>query len=770
MQQSRSQTVATFCVNKRNLLFIISSILSLLLATGILCTSFDSSLSALLTKSDPYLDELELLQDEFPSNLEIVFAFAADPDASVFDKSILQAMDDLKQSYSAIPFVTRFSSILDYLAPDTQRRLFGKPWNEYSDDELASMADSAVEDRLLTTNLLSKDGTLTFALVSTDGDIDDAEQRIAIAIGALGVRDELRDRYPELTIHVNSEVLLEQSSQQAMIDDLTTLMPFIILICVLVICFCFRSAKLGICILAHTLFTIVCTVGALGFLGYSFNTISIIAPLVVVIVSIANSVHIISIYKQSLQRNESSNQAMQVSMAYNFQPITLAALTTAIGFSSLNMCSSPAIKEFGQIVAIGIGFAYILTLTILPALLMVLAKSLRKSDSERTPFLHSSLSRLSLFTKRNDKLIFWSCTGFAVITLAMLPLNETDFNRLDFIATDSDIKQYYDDVSDRMNRGPALIYGVDSEANDAVLEPLFLSQMDGFDGWLNDQPDIESVISLVDVVKTINQFLYPSDADSFRVPDSKEEVENYLNAYKLAESTDFPKANFVNADNSIMPFFVNAIPMSNQELIDLDIRITAEFETRFPQFTVIHGSGILLFARMDELVTIELLQGYSISLLLITLTLIIGLRSVYFGILSVLPNLLPATMVFGVWALFVGQLDPFVMMLFSISIGLVVDDTVHILSHYLDARREGADKTDSINHSILTAGPALTITTMVLALGTTILIGANTLYFQQAAKLLVPIVVLALVLDLMYLPTILKRFDNRFKVADTVSS
>jgi uncharacterized protein len=124
-------------------------------------------------------------------------------------------------------------------------------------------------------------------------------------------------------------------------------------------------------------------------------------------------------------------------------------------------------------------------------------------------------------------------------------------------------------------------------------------------------------------------------------------------------------------------------------------------------------------------------------------------------------------MVFGIWAVLVGQLDPFVMMLFSISIGLVVDDTVHILSHYLDDRRGGADQSSAITHAIKTAGPALSITTLVLALGTTILIAANTIYFQQAAKLLVPIVVIALVLDLLYLPTILKRFDKKGLLTNT---
>ncbi len=166
--------------------------------------------------------------------------------------------------------------------------------------------------------------------------------------------------------------------------------------------------------------------------------------------------------------------------------------------------------------------------------------------------------------------------------------------------------------------------------------------------------------------------------------------------------------------------------------------------------------------------TTELLQGYSLSLLLITLTLIVGFRSWYYGLLSIIPNLFPATMVFGLWGLFIGQLDPFVMMLFSISIGMVVDDTVHLLTHYLEHREQGMTITNSVNGALDTTGPALIVTTAVLALGTTILIAASTLYFQQAAKLLVPIVVLALLLDLLYLPTILKRFDRRQKSAADV--
>jgi uncharacterized protein len=168
---------------------------------------------------------------------------------------------------------------------------------------------------------------------------------------------------------------------------------------------------------------------------------------------------------------------------------------------------------------------------------------------------------------------------------------------------------------------------------------------------------------------------------------------------------------------------------------------------------------------MDKAVTVELLQSYAFSLLMITLTVIIGMRSVYYGLLSMLPNLLPAVLVFGVWGLLVGRIDPFVMMLFSISIGLVVDDTVHVLSTYQTNRAAGLMPAAAIDRALDKAGPAMIITTAVLALGTCVLIGASTLYFQQAATLLVPIVVIALVLDLTFFPALLLRFDRKPSVS-----
>ena len=747
------------------LVFITAVCVSILFATGIPRASFDTSFGALLTRSDPYIAELDALEAEFPNPLVVNFAFIPRAAVDVFDQSVLAAIGDLKNTYTEIPFTARLTSLIDYFSPETQQRLFTSPFAEYTPDQLSALRTTAINDRLLTNSLLASDATLTFANVIIQDTALDSDQRTQIAEAALLVRDALRERNPFVEILVNSEVILEQSSRQAMLDDLTQLLPIVILACVLAICYCFRSATLGICILTHTFFTLLCTIGTLSYSGLAFNSISIIAPLVVVIVSVANSVHLISIYLQAQHRGDTKTAAMQYSVTYNLQPITLAALTTAIGFYSLNLCSSPAIQDFGTIVAVGIGFSFLLTLAMLPALLIWFSKASINADPSQSLFLQNSLFKLVQFTEKHDKRLFWGFTALALVTLLLLPLNETDFNRLDFIASDPDIKQFYDEVGSRMNRGPALTYGISSGHLDGAIEPEFLAQVDDFQSWMSARTDVESVASAIDLVKTVNRVQHQDDPQHYVLPDDIDTVAAYLNGYETVQSEDYPLSGFINTDFSILTLFVNAVPMSNQALINLDTEITDEFASRFdatfPEANLIHGSGILLFARMDELVTVELLEGYTVSLALITLSLIVGLRSVYFGILSVLPNLFPATIVFGFWAIFVGKLDPFVMMLFSISIGLVVDDTVHILSHYLEGRNAGKDQQSALRHSIKTAGPALTITTLILALGTTILIAAHTIYFQQAAKLLVPIVILALILDLLYLPTILRRFDKR---------
>lgn len=755
--------IAETCVNHRWTFSIFSLIMTIFLATGLININYETSYETFLPADDPYLEEVKNVSDLFSTNSDgaISFIIASIDEKPIFTIEVINALSDLKKEMESIPESIRLSSILDHYSPQKGQRLFTSNLTEYSQDDLDLVLEEALSDQLLTNSLISPDARITFGNVILGKNLGNSADRRKIADTAIAIRESLQTKYPELTILVMSDIISQQAETQAIIKDLTNLLPIIVIACVVAICAIFQSLFFGLCILAQIGFTILCNIGTLGWLDIKINSVSVIAPLVVVIISVANSVHIISLFKQSLHNKKNSfSEAMCSSLTKNFNPVLLAALTTSIGFLSLRLSSSPAIQSFGLVVAVGIFYAFFFTFTLLPNLLIhsrFLSKGSARTISSSK--LEDLLGKVSTFAIRYDKTLFAIFSLISIATLPLLGLNDSNFDRLNFISGGEKIREPYEMVREKLNRGSALVYAIDTDEIDGAITPAFLRDLEEYLSWATELSAVESTASLIDIAKAVNQNQHQGNTEYFRIPDTTDAIANALLAYEVVESYDFPLKNFVTEDFSTLQLRINAAPLTNQEVIDLDQELVEEFKTRFLSAELLHGSPLLLFARMDERVTVELLQGYSVSLILITVSLIIGFRSFYFGILSVLPNLLPATIVFGLWGLIVGLIDPFVMMLFSISIGLVVDDTVHLLTHYLEKRRENIEDRDAISSAIKTAGPALTITTFILALGCILLIGANTLYFQQAAKLLVPIVVVALILDLLYLPALLKRLS-----------
>lgn len=759
------QAAVTFLIHRRSVLLALSVVLTVLLGFGIPRAGFDTSLGVLLTKSDLYLQQRDHMAESFPAPVEISFALLPNS-KNVFERETLLALADLNREFRSIPLALTMNSILNWQSPFGDQSLFQNvvtAQTQFAEQDLVDAKQRVLADPFLSNGYIAPDFDLTLASVRLRVTSIDSQQSRDIVQASNVLIKSLQERYPSVQFYVSSEAHYEQSNRDAMISDLSFLLPLVLLLCTAIICFSFRSIALGCCILGVALLTVLMTIGALTWAGQDFNTISVMAPLVVVTIAVADSVHIISIFRQSLQQGLSPTAAMSQSLQFNLRPISLATITTLIGFASLNLASSPAISSFGTVVAIGVAFAYFLTLCVLPALVLLLpATFLGKLGPNGGVAIINATIRIAqtLVAKHGSALLLLVGT-LGAVSLGLSFLNNTDFDRASFISKDSPLHDYYAAVSERMDRGTQLSYGVELATPYGSVEPEFLRQLDGFAQWLREQDEVLNVASLVEVVKTVNQVMNEDDEAYYRIPDTVFDVEDALFNYSVAQERDFQLDTLANEDFSLVRVFVSTNTQSNQAIIELSDRIDQEFTRQMPEAELLHGSSTLLFARMDKAVTVELLQGYAFSLLMITLTLIIGMRSVYYGLLSMLPNLLPAVLVFGAWGLLVGRIDPFVMMLFSISIGLVVDDTVHVLSTYQTSRTAGLMPAAAIDRALEKAGPALIITTAVMALGTCVLIGASTLYFQQAATLLVPIVVLALLLDLTFFPALLMRFDRK---------
>jgi len=742
------QSFIEFLLSRRHILALITILLGAFISYGMTKSTIDGSSRSILSEDDPYKIEVDQAREDFPPSTSVLFAFQHKTD--VFNFETLGAMDALTKRYLEIDGAIAVGSLInrrlseedadaldrDYLIPELE---------DINAGDLDVIRSVALADSDLTKSLLSPTGDMALASVKYKASEDERDVRLDVARSVIALRDSLREEFPNVDIYVLGNVLFELDSYNAQIKDNKTLAPLVMITSIVLLWFCLRSFAFALALFAVAFATVAMSVGTWGWAGIAFNQISNLGPLVVLVVAIADGIHICSVYGQGLNSGLSKMDAMRESLAVNIQPVTLATITTAMGFLSLNYCSSPGIYGFGNIIAIGVCWAYLVTLALLPALILLLPAS----KTAKPLGVKGFIQWVSDLVAKRGSLLFWGGAALIAATLAMLPLNKLDFDRYSFIDEDSDFHHVMTALREKIGNDQSLVYSIDSGSYYGITEPEFLSRIDEFSNWLEDQPEASFVSSYTDYLRSRHKDEHDGDDAYDVVPLNKLQVIDYLVAYQLVQEIEPSLSPLFNSDYSAIRLSVGTSNLTNHQLLQFNDRIDDWIETNMADdYRVMHGDNSILYARLDRTISLELMQGFTLSFVMITLTLLIGLRSVRYGLLSIMPNLFPATIVFGFWGLFVGQLSPYVLMLFSISIGLVVDDSVHILSKYISALRSGKTPAQSVNYSLDKAGSAITITTLSLAVGTFILVFSNTFYFQNVALLLTPIIVVALLLDL----------------------
>ena len=732
-----------------------------IVAFGMQFTSLDPSSRGILIEDDPIRAEVEEVREDFPAASSVMYVFQTDTD--VFNLTALGAMQALTDRYTEVEHAIAVGSLMNRrlnsaLAERLDRDYLVPELGDLDAAELAAVKQIALDDEELTKSLLSREGDLALAVIKFRTPDDEQSTRLNVARSAVALRNALREAYPGVEIYVLGNVTFELDGYNAQIKDSQQLFPLVIGISVLLLWYCLRSLPYALCLFVVSFITVGVTTGTYGWLDIALNQISSLGPLVVFVIAMADGIHVVAIYAQGLHDGKDKISAMRESLAVNLQPISLATVTTAMGFLSLNFSSSPGIYGFGNIVAIGVVWAFIVTLGLLPALILLLPAN----RSVKPLAVQGFIVWVDRLITRRTNLLFWGGAALVAVTLALLPMNKLDFNRYNFIDEESDFHQVIDALANKIGNDQSLVYSIESGDYYGITELDFLYQVDAFSQWLEAQPEASFVASYTDYLRAMNKAEHDDDEAWEVLPQDKLQIIDYLVSYQLIQEIEPNLEAIFNSDYSAIRLVVGTSNLTNLQLLEFNERIDQWLADNLDaRFRVLHGDNSILFARLNFAITKELVQGFSLSFVLITLTMLVGLRSVRYGLISTMPNLFPATIVFGIWGLFVGELSPYILMLFSISIGLVVDDSVHILSKYITARKAGESPENAVSYSLDKAGSAITITTVSLAVGTFILVFSNTFHFQNVALLLTPIIVVALLLDLFVLPPLLIRFDRR---------
>lgn len=747
-------------VNRRISLALATILVAIGIGWGVTYTTMDNSSNAILVEGDIYKEEVDQARADFPASESILFTFEALPD--IFNMEVLGAIESFTQRYSEIESAIAVTSIINSRLNPSDANRYGRDYlipdiTAVTATDLPEIRAIALADKDLTESILSKDGDMVLAYVRLGKIDDDPAVRLRVAESAIALRDSLREQYPSLGVYAVGNVLFERDGHYASKTDIQVLLPIIIITGILLLWFCLRSIPYALCLFIIAGVTVIVTLGTYSWLGIALNQISRYGPMVVLVVAIADGIHIASVYAQALLSGQDKLDAMKESLRINFQPVALATITTAIGFLSLNYSSSPAIYGFGNVIAIGVVWAFVLTLTLLPSLLLLLPVNKVPQPLGVKHFI----DWVGFQVGHRSKPLFWGCLALVAATFAMLPLNKLDFDRYSMVDKSSDGYHVIRALRDKIGNDQSLVYVLRSPDYYGITYPEFLGEVEKFTAWLELQPETSFVNSYTDYLKSRNK----ADNDDLEewkvVPDDQLTVIDYLVGYQLIQEIEPMLPPLFNKDYSAARLNIATSNLSNQELLAFADKIDQWVEQNITKgLRVTRGDNSILFARINGLITQELMSGFALSFFFITVTMMVGLRSLRYGLVSIMPNLFPVVIVFGFWGLWVGQLSPYTLMLFSISIGLVVDDSVHILSKYMSARNAGNLPKAAIAYSLDKAGSAITITTLSLAIGTFILVFSNTDIFQNVAKLISPIIIVALLLDLLFLLPLLERLDR----------
>ncbi len=741
-------------------ILLVTIIVVLAFAIGLKNLSISNDFRVYLSKDNPQLIAFESFESNYVKSDSATFVVTAKK-GDLFTKNGLKLIEQLTERAWLIDSAYRVSSlsnyqysqskddeiITDYLVDDAET---------LSNDELVNIRKIALSEKRLVKSLITADGKLTVIVINLHLDKNEANASIAITEQIEVIRDQYRERYPEFQIDNGGSTAFNTTLARAVENDLTTLMPLSYLI-IFVGLFLFLRSLLG----AGTIFILIttcliCTFGFFGWVKPVLTPIAGFAPSILLSIMVADSVHVLITYFHQKGLGDTKNEAIAASLKLNFMPILVTSITTIIGFLSLNFSSSPPYRDLGNMVAFGVLIALVFSLFFLPTLMQLLPLK-----GAQTKTNESFFSKFSEFVIRQKQLL--------VVSVSILVIGLTLFITNNKIS--DNWSKYFDDsypMIKLVNRIDGYLTGVNTleyslypASGKSIYNPEYLRQMDQFEQWYLEQDKIVNINSLSRLMKDLNQVMHNDDPEYYRVPQSSELAAQYLLFHEFGLPEGMGLNNLITIHKTASRFSVSMTDAGSDELLVIDSKAQEWLKKYAPAIKPSPATGLgVVFAHIAQRNIKSLLAGTLFALVGISLVLMIVLKSFKYGIISLVPNIVPAAMAYGLWGLTYGYVDISLSIVACSTLGIVVDDTVHFLHKYIRARKSGKNAADSVRESFSRVGVALLTTTVVLASGFLILSVSHMNTSATIGILMATTLIFALVVDFLLLPPLLLFLDR----------
>ncbi|ELA9719876.1 MMPL family transporter [Vibrio parahaemolyticus] len=702
-------------------------------------------------------------------NLAIVIA---PEDGDIFTPQTLSLIQKITVDAWQVPYSSRVDSIANYQhteASDDDLLVEDLLYSEYEliPERISKVKSIALSEPVLKSALVSEKGDVTVVNITVQLPEMDKTAEVEEVVSSINAMiDRYQRAYPDVTFHKAGIIAMNHAFMTAAQDDSSTLVPTMLVVILVFLTIMLRSILSVIATLIVIIGSVMATMGISGWAGMFLSTATVNVPTLIMTLAVADCVHVIATMRQSMKNGFTKVQSIERSIALNFVPILITSVTTAIGFLMMNMSDSPVLRDFGNLSALGVMVACLLSVTLLPALLKLLPIHVKMETSQDQKHV---MDRLGDFVVSQRRALLPLSVAVIVVCASLIPLNKVNDESVEYFGQRNEFRQAADFMEERISGMTNISIAIKTNESQGIAAPDFLNTIGEFSSWLRDQPETDHVATLADVYKRLNKNMHGDDDAYYLLPQERELAAQYLLLYEMSLPYGLDLNNQINVDKSSIKMVLTVANLGSVELVDLENRIYQWFAEHAPQYQVVASSPSLMFAHIGETNMASMLSTLPITLVLISALLIFALRSVRLGLISLMPNIAPAVIGFGLWALISGEINLGLSVVVTLTLGIVVDDAVHFLSKYQRARREGQTAEQAVRYAFHTVGRALWITTVVLVAGFSVLAMSSFRLNADMGQLSAIVIFIALVVDFLFLPTLLMLFDKKAYLQESPS-
>ncbi|MEW6601075.1 MAG: efflux RND transporter permease subunit [Nitrospirota bacterium] len=736
----------------------------LIAAYGLRFLTFNNDLRVFFSKDNPQLKALEELENTY-NRIDNVLFVIAPKDGNVFTRDTLSLIEKLTASSWKIPYSSRVDSITNFqhtktdgddlivedLAHDAQ---------SLSDEDIVRIRQIALSEPSLVNSSVSPSGHVTSVNVNVLLPGKTTKEVPEVVAYVRAIRDDYRKQFPAVDIYLNGAIMFDNAFGEATADDMSILIPAMFIMIIVVIGLTLRSIAGTFSSLIVILFSVASGLGLAGWLGISLNPASASAPTIILVLAVADSVHILSTVLNLMRTGMNRHDAVAESMRINLQPVFLTSITTVIGFLSMNFSDAPPFRDLGNIVAMGVTSALVYSIFFLPAFLAVIP--LRPAYSAGKDGASHFFDRLGSFVVRRQTMLFWGSCILIVSATAGITRVELHDDWIKYFDQRYDIRKAADFTVDNLTGFDIIGYSLNAGGPGRINSPEYLAGVESFTDWYRSQPKVVHVKTITDIYKRLNKNMHNDDENYYRIPGQRDLAAQYLLLYEMSLPFGLDLNDIINVDKSATRMIVTVNNSTTKELRQIDDSARQWLKANAPAMATF-GSGLsIIWAYISER-NINSMLGASVgALVLISLLMVAALRNIKIGLLSLIPNLSPAFMAFGLWGIITGRVGLALSVVVAMTLGIVVDDTIHFLSKYLRGRREyNMSAPDAVMYAFHMVGTAMWVTTAALVAGFLILTLSGFKMNSEMGLLTAITITMALVMDFFFLPVLILKFEGK---------